>query len=147
MLKVASVSGTSVTITTKPTRTYGPASSDLIIVQRIAQYKSLTITRGSVTASPWDGLTKGATTGRHTGIAAVKVRGTLSLGQKAAFGLEKRGFRGGTTGLGPEGPTGRAASGGASGGTGAWTQGGAGGGKPFSTTCGSMGREAWRRLQ
>ena len=130
VLKVASISGASVTFTTKPTRTYGPVSSDLLVVQRIAQYKSLSITKGAYTASPWDGLAAGATKGRHTGIVAIKVQGALTLGQLGAITAHKIGYRGGSKGLGPEGSGGRVASGGATGGTGQWTLGGTGGGTP-----------------
>ena len=130
------------------TRTFGDPSKQVVVLQRIPQYLSLNVS-GTLTASPYDGLSAGAATGRATGIVAVKVRGKLTVSQGASVNVATQGFRGAASNAGPETASGFVAAGGASGAAGGWAPGGAGGGAPGlasgaagSASCGDSGGAA-----
>ncbi len=154
VLDVAGVSGNviNVPVGSIDTTKYDEGASPRIVVQRLPQYASVTVSgSGVITAAPWDGFSTAPSgnAGVATGIVAFLVNGTLNLGG-GGIDVSRRGFRGGSPGSsgGPEdartfalasngengavggintsGGRGGGASGGGLGGTGAYAGGAAG---------------------
>lgn len=86
VLKVSSVSGDRITFSSALTKTFGKPSEEKIMLQRIPQYKDLTVNSGStVTISAWDGKTGG--------VLFFRVSGTLTL--NGTLSVDGKGYRGG----------------------------------------------------
>ena len=135
LLDVTQVNGGAITVSSgsiDPSK-YDEGSNQKLVVQRVPQYSAVTISSGgTLTASAWDGLVGTASpAGRlRTGIVAMVVNGTITLGGNG-IDVSQKGFRGGQPGgSGPEDAKATAiTSGGANGGSGGtWKAGGAGGG-------------------
>ena len=144
LLDVVSVNGATITVGSgkvDPAK-YDEGSNKKLILQRVPQYSSVMVgSSGTLTASAWDGLTGTASpSGKYaTGIVALAVSGTLTLGG-SGINVSEKGFRGGTPGgAGPEDATNtQITSGGADGGAGGyWKGGGAGGGSGSAGAGGS----------
>ncbi len=138
LVHIASVSSSGVTLAAPPGSTYGTASEDIVILQRVPQYESLTVT-GSLTASAWDGLSSGASSGRATGIVAVMVQDVLEVQSGAIVDVSELGFAGAETSRGPESSIGEVTLGGSRGTDGGWADGGAGGGTVIGSGAGGRG--------
>lgn len=133
VLQIDSVGSGSLTLSEAPSQTYGAHDADDIFVQRIPQYEDLTIS-GTLTASAWDKLSSGSTTGRATGVVAVKVAGGLEV--SGSIDISALGYPGGRGG-GPDGPWGETTDGGGTGGSGGWADGGDGAGTATGVSGGS----------
>ncbi len=109
LLKIASVSGSTVTFTTNKTRFYGEGASDgnigtspsnqRVMLQRVPNYTNATITSGAVlTANAWNGI--------RGGVVALRTTGNfVNSGRITADGL---GYSGGTApGMQGEGRAGK----------------------------------------
>ena len=138
LVRIETVSAAGVTLLQSPGSSYGTASADVILLQRVPQYESLTIT-STLTASAWDGLSSGASTGRATGVVAVMVDDTFQVQSGATVRVSELGFGGAATGAGPESPFGEVTAGGEAGSDGGWADGGAGGGTASSSVSGGDG--------
>ena len=135
VVEISKVTETGVELSAPPASPFGPPDQ-LIILQRIPQYENLQVT-GTLTASPFDGLTSGAETGRATGIIAVKVRGLMTVAAEGKINADLLGFRGASPSSGPGGPGGESVAGGAAGSQGVWNHGGAGSGAPGAAAGGN----------
>jgi hypothetical protein len=106
LLKIYSVSDTTITFTSQKKNYYGNSGGDTnigtgatnqkVVLQRVPQYNSLTINSNiKVTAAPWNG--KGATDMAHSngsGILAFMVKNTLT--NNGTISASSLGYRGGT---------------------------------------------------
>ena len=128
VVHLAGVGDGGVQLSAPPVALFGPPGQ-LIVLQRVPQYQSVQLT-GTLTASPFDGLSSGADTGRTTGIVAIKVRQVLTIAPAGKVDMNLRGFRGASPSSGPEGPSGESTVGGLTGPQGVWDHGGAGAGVP-----------------
>ncbi len=102
-LTISSVNTTSkeVSFTSAITNSYDGSTpgNQKVVIQRIPQFTSVTLTSsGSITASPWNGLTPQSVTGitgYYTGIVAFRATGTVSLASGTSISVNALGYRGG----------------------------------------------------
>ena len=132
--KIADLDGDQVTLAEQLVQDFQP-SENLVVAQRVPQYADAAV-QGVLTAAAFDGLAAGADTGRSSGIVALRVMGTLTLGDGATIQVTQRGFRGAPAAGSPEGAAGIIGDGGGTGALGGWGNGGAGAGEPDPATGG-----------
>ncbi len=101
ILDVTGLTSTGIVVLNAPTKSYGQATQQRIVVQRIPQYRNVVIDSfASITASPYDGLTTtpSGSRGYYTGIVIFFCSQTLNNNWTVnAMGCGYRGGAGGTS--------------------------------------------------
>lgn len=151
---VATVAGTSVTLAAPLTKQYDQGNPQhLVLMQRVGEYSSITVTSGGTVAAPWfNTATAGLATaanGGNTGIIAVTIEGSLTMQATAAISADGAGYWGGICNNRNDGGSGGGGGWGRGGGSlgttnsgypGNCRQGGGGGGGSVSTSVCNDGR-------
>ena len=103
-LRVQSVSGGVVTVTSAPTKDYDGSgnsfSTQKVFVQRVPQYTNVTTNAYTITAGAWDGgadhSDSGCTANMYTGIVAFRATGTVTVSVSGSISVNGLGYRAGS---------------------------------------------------
>ena len=122
--KISAINANTITFTQSISNTYGNAATQKIMVQRVPNYTSVTVSAGfNLTADDWNGTKGGVIFFRAKG--TVTVAGTIHMNNKGFIAGASGGLGGG---YGGETYNGQGGNGGAHGAAGSSLQGGGGGG-------------------
>jgi type II secretory pathway pseudopilin PulG len=102
-LKVSSVSGGVITVTSAPTKTYDGTgdsyTTQQVFVQRVPNYTDVTTNGYAITSGNWDGGTdhddSGCTDNQYTGLVVFRSSGTVTVSSGGSINTNGLGYRGG----------------------------------------------------